>query len=132
MTEFAYINTKNANTNYMPFELNCGFYLQASKEENINPRSHSKWANKLVNELRELMTVCKKNLQHAQEVQKWYYDKHAKPKSYFPGKKVWLNSKYIKTKRNCKLEAKFFGLFRVLYSVEKQAFKLELPKKWRI
>ncbi len=55
-----------------------------------------------------------------------------KPKSYAPGDKVWLNSKYIKTQRNLKLEAKFFGPFRVLHSVRKQAYKLELPKKWKI
>ncbi len=78
------------------------------------------------------MIVCRKNLQHAQELQKRYHDKHAKPRSYAPGEKVWLNSKYIKTKRNRKLEAKFFGPFRVLHPVGKQAYKLELPKKWRI
>ena len=55
-----------------------------------------------------------------------------KPRSYAPSKKVWLNSKYIKTKHNQKLEAKFFGPFRVLYPIRKQAFKLELSKKWRI
>ena len=31
-----------------------------------------------------------------------------------------------------KLEAKFFGLFRVLHLIRKQEYKLELPKKWRI
>ncbi len=78
------------------------------------------------------MTVCRENLQHAQELQKQYHNKHTKPRSYAPGEKVWLNSKYIKTKRNRKLEAKFFGPFRVLHLVGKQAYKLELPKKWRI
>ncbi len=78
------------------------------------------------------MIVCRENLQHVQELQKQYHDKHAKPRSYAPGEKVWLNSKYIKTKRNHKLGAKFFEPFRVLHPVGKQAYKLELPKRWRI
>ena len=78
------------------------------------------------------MIVCQENLHHAQELQKRAHDKGVKPWSYASGKKVWLNSKYIKTKRNRKLEAKFFGPFRVLHPVGKQAYKLELPKKWRI
>lgn len=79
------------------------------------------------------MIVCRKNLQYVQKLQKQYYNKHAKPRSYVPGEKVWLNNKYIKTKnRNCKLDAKFFGPFIVLHPVKKQALKLELPKKWRI
>ncbi len=48
------------------------------------------------------------------------------------GKNVWLNSKYIKTKRKKKLKSKFFGPFRVFYTVGKQAYKLELSTKWKI
>ncbi len=75
------------------------------------------------------MAVCRENFQYAQELQKQYHNKYAKPRSYALGDKVWLNSKYIKTKRNWKLEAKFFGPFRVLHPVGKQAYKIELPKK---
>ena len=78
------------------------------------------------------MIVCRENLHHAQELQKRAHNKGVKPRSYAPGDKVWLNSKYIKTKRNRKLEAKFFGPFRVLHPVGKQAYKLELPRKWKI
>ena len=43
-----------------------------------------------------------------------------------------MKSKYSKTKQNRKLEAKFFRQFQILHPVGKQAYKLELPKKWRI
>ena len=132
MAEFAYNNAKNASTGHTPFELNCGYHPRVSFEEDTDPRSRSKTAKKLSSKLRELMTVCRENLHHAQELQKRAHDKGVKPKSYAPGTKVWLNSKYIKTKQNRKLETKFFGPFQMLYPVDKQAYKLELPKKWRI
>ena len=132
MAEFAYNNAKNTSTGHTPFELNCGYHPWMSYEEEVDPCFMSKLADKLSAELRELMIVCRENLHHAQELQKRAHDKGVKPRSYAPSDKVWLNSKYIKTKRNRKLEAKFFGPFRVLHPVGKQAYKLELPRKWRI
>ena len=129
MAEFAYNNAKNASTGHMPFELNCGYHPLVSLKEDTDPRSRSRTADELSAELRELMIVCHENLQHAQELQKRAHNKGVKPRSYAPGDKVWLNSKYIKTKRNRKLEAKFFELFRVLHLVGKQAYKLKLPRK---
>ena len=49
-------------------------------------------------ELQELMNVCQEILHHAQEVLKQAYDKGVKYKNYVPDDKVWLNSKYLKTK----------------------------------
>ena len=132
MAEFAYNNAKNASTGHTPFKLNCGYHPRMSYEEDVDPRSKSKSAEELSAELRELMIVCRENLHHAQELQKHAHDKGVKPRSYAPGDKVWLNSKYIKTKRNRKLEAKFFGPFRLLHPVGKQAYKIELPRKWNI
>ena len=129
MAEFAYNNTKNASTGHTPFKLNCGYHPRMSYEEEVEPRSKLKSADKLSAELGELMIVCRENLHHAQELQKRAHDKGVKSRSYAPGDKVWLNSKYIKTKRNRKLQAKFFGPFRVLHPVGKQAYKLELPRK---
>ena len=100
MAKFAYNNAKNSNTGHTPFELNCGYHPCVSFEEDTDPRSQSKSADELSAELRDVMTVCWENLYHAQELQKRAHNKGVKPRSYAPGNKVWLNSKYIKTKRN--------------------------------
>ena len=111
MAEFTFNNTKNASFGHMPFELNCGYHLQMLYKENVDPCSKFKSVDKLSTELRELMIVCRENLRHTQELQKQAHDKGVKPKSYASNDKVWLNSKYIKTKQNRNLKAKFFEPF---------------------
>ena len=132
MAEFAYNNAKHVSMGYMSFKLNCGYHLRVSYKEDVDPHSRSKATDELTKKLRNLIAAYRENLQHAQELQKQAHNKGTKPRSYASNKKVWLNSKYIKTKRNRKLEAKFFGTFRVLHSVGSQAYKLELLKRWRI
>ena len=119
MAEFVYNNAKNASTGHTPFELNYGYYLRILYKEEVDSCSKSKSADELSADLRELMFVCRENLHHAQKLQKRAYNKGVKPRSYASDDKVWLNSKYIKTKRNRKLEAKFFGPFWVLYPIGK-------------
>ena len=129
MAEFTYNNAKHDSIGYTLFELHYKYHLHVSYKENVEPHSKSKTANELTKELRNLMAASRKNLQHAQKLQKQAHNKETKPRNYVPGEKVWLNSKYIKTKRNLKLEAKFFVPFRVLHPVGSQAYKLKLPKK---
>ena len=129
MAEFAYNNAKNASTGHTTFELNCGYHSWMFYEEDVNSRFKFKSADELSAELRELMIVCQENLHYAQEFQKQAHNKGVKLRSYASGDKVWLNSKYIKSKHNRKLEAKFFGSFRVLHPVGKQVYKLELLRK---
>ena len=132
IAKFAYNNAKNASTGHTFLELNYGYHFWVFYKEDINPRSKSKLAEELLVELRELMTVCRQNLYHAQELQKQAHDKNVKLKSYATGDKVWLNSKYLKIKQNRKLKVKFFEPFRVVHPVGKQIYKLELLKKWKI
>ncbi len=75
MPEFAYNNAKNASTGHTPFKLNCGYHPKVSFEEDVDPRSRSRSANKLAKELRELMEVCCQNLFHVQQLQKRAHDK---------------------------------------------------------
>ena len=124
MAEFAYNNAKNAGTGHMAFELNCGYHPRVSYREDIDPRSKFKLADEILVKLQDLMTVCQKNLYHAQELQKRAYDKGVKPESYTLGDKVWLNNKYLKSKENQKLKTKFFEPFRIIHPVEKLESKL--------
>ena len=132
MAKFVYNNAKNASTGHISFELNCGFHPRVSFEDNVDPCSRSRLADELAKELRKLINICQQNLLYAQKLQKRAHDKGVKPRSYALGEKVWLNSKYIKTKQNQKLEVKFFGVFRILHHVGKQAYKLDLPTKYKI
>ena len=129
MAEFAYNNDKNASTGHTSFKLNCGFHPQVFFKDNVNSHSRSCSANKLAKELKELMDICQQNLLHAQEFQIKAHDKSLQPRSYAPGEKIWLNSKYIKTKQNQKLKTKFFSPFQILHLVGKQAYKLDLLTK---
>ena len=132
MAEFAYNNAKNANTGHTSFERNCGYHLCVSYKEDRDLRSKLKTAKELSFDLQNLMAVCQQNFHYAQKLQKQTNDKGVKFWSYALGNKVWLSSKHLKTKRNRKLEAKFLGPFWVLHPVDKQAYKLKLPKQWRI
>ena len=132
IAKFIYNNAKNVSTGHTPFELNYGYHPWILYEKEVDSHSKSKSADKLSAELRELIIICQENLYYAHELQKRAHNKGVKPRSYAHGDKVWLNNKYIKTKQNQKLEAKFFGPFRVLHPIRKQAYKWELPRKWRI
>ena len=119
MAKFANNNAKNLSTSHTPFELNCGYYCCISFKEDTNPHSQPKSVDKLLVELRDLITIYRENLHYTEEFQKRAHNKSVKPGSYASGNKVWLNSKYIKTKRNRKLEAKFVKPIQVLYLVGK-------------
>lgn len=75
------------------------------------------------------MIHCQYNFQQAQKLQKRYYDKNLKPRSYVPGNKIWLNSKNIKIKYKEKFKPKLWDLFQILYLTKNQAYKIELSKK---
>ena len=100
MAKFAYNNAKNANTRHTAFELNYSYNPQMSYEEKVDPRSQFKSANKLSAEPGNLMVIYCENLYYAQELQKQAHNKSVKTKNYVSSEKIWLNSKYIKTKWN--------------------------------
>ena len=119
MAKFAYNNAKNASIGHTLFKFNYGYHFRVSFKEDVDLCSRFSSTNKLAKELSELIEVCCQNLFHAKKLQKRAHNKGVKNCSYTLGKKVWLNSKYIKTKQNKKLKNKFFRSFQVLHAVGK-------------
>lgn len=128
MAEFAYNNSKNINTGYTPFKLNYRYYSCIFYKENVNPCPKSKLTDELSIELKKLITIYWRNFHHTQKLQKWAHNKTVKSSNYVSSNKIWLNSRYIKTKQNQKLKTKFFGPFYMFYLVGKQVYKLKLLK----
>ena len=81
MAEFAYNNAKNASTSHTLFELNYGYYPRISFKENVDPHSRSYSANKLAEELTELIEVCYQNLFHVQKLQRKAHNKGVKSRN---------------------------------------------------
>lgn len=129
MAKFAYNNTKNTNTGYIPLELNYRYYLYIFFEKNTNLCSQSKIADMLLAKLKEVIIFCCKNFYYVSKIPKQAYNKNVKPKNDVSGNKILLYSKYIKSKCNRKQNAKFLELFRLFYLIRKKAYKLELLKK---
>ncbi len=130
--EFAYNNSRQASTMMSSFEALLGYHPRMFYEDNRDPRSKSRTEDRNAAALRNLMKELKVNLTESQELQALYHNKHVKERTYRPGDSVWLSRKHIETKKNPKLEHKYLGPFKILEAVEKQAYKLKLPAKWRI
>ncbi len=70
IAEYAHNNTNNASTNHTPFEFNYSFHPRVTYKKDVDPHSPLKLVDELVTELRELMTICRKNSQNAQKTLK--------------------------------------------------------------
>lgn len=61
MAKLVYNNAENISMGYTSFKFNYGFYFRLFSKKDINSHLESKAINKLANELRDLMFICKKN-----------------------------------------------------------------------
>ena len=86
--KFAYNNAKNASTGHISFELNYAYHSYLFYKEDIDLCSKLKLAEKLLNELQKLMSICYKNLYHAQKLQKQVHNRSTKLKSYDSSDKI--------------------------------------------
>ena len=80
--------------------------------------------------------LCVKRLAETRECMGKYYNRSRKEAPpYSVGNLIMLNGKYMRTRRAAKkLDAKLFGLFKVVRLVGHggQSVELELPPRWRV
>lgn len=62
MTELRYNNAKNANINYIFFELNCNYHSYMFFENETNPYSRFYFTDKLAKELNNLILISQQNI----------------------------------------------------------------------
>ena len=58
MAEFNYNNAKNASTSHTSLKFNYGYHSKVLFKKNVDPHSRFRSADKLAEELRELIEVC--------------------------------------------------------------------------
>lgn len=88
MVKFVYSNTKNTNIGYIQFELNYNYYPRIFFEDDVNLYLKFYSANKLVNELKNLILTYQQNLIHTQKLEKQTYNKSVKLYNYMLSNKI--------------------------------------------
>ncbi|EDN02416.1 hypothetical protein HCAG_00280 [Histoplasma mississippiense (nom. inval.)] len=132
LAQFVYNTSQHASTGMAPAEALMGYRpdlkINVSKPPQpvaIHAASHAKHIEETRHKLIE-------NLQKARQAQKIYYDAKHKPQQFKIGDYVMLNAKNLRLLRPVrKLDHKYVGPFKILNTIGKQAYKLELPPSYR-
>jgi len=135
--EFAYNNSKQASTNFTPFELDCGQPPNTPLTMTTNNQTNVKTADEFMEHWNNNIVMAKDALIAAQERQTKYANQHRQHTEYKIGDRVLLSMRNINTpidkrRPTRKLIPKFIGPYTVIDIISPTAYKLELPSTLRI
>lgn len=132
LVEFAINNSYHESIKSTPFLLNHGrapntplkAVLKGALKESRVPL-----AAEFVQQMRDAHKQAANCLRDAQQRQKAYADQKRRDVEYKVGQKVWLSTKHITLKMvgTPKFLPKYIGPFKVIETVNRVAYKLELP-----
>jgi hypothetical protein len=131
IAEFVYNNTPHDSTGMTPFFANKGSHPAITIDLG-QVEGHE--ANQVVKDWDTLHSYLKQQVHHSYNIHAEFSDRKRRPTpNWQVGEKVYLNSKNIQTKRpSKKFDHKNFGPFKILAKIGTHAYRLEIPKTWRI
>ena len=132
--EFAYNNSDHASTGYSPFFALYAYHprLDGNVVDDV-PGGEMPTAKDRAALVLEMRITLRDRLRRAVEYQTQWYNKKHEPRHFNVGEWVMLSTKHIRQLRpSVKLTDKYAGPFRIERTIGHQAYKLELPEKWRV
>lgn len=129
--QFAANNSVNASIGTTPFRALMGFNPRLPFEEDLPVTNQPAVADR-IEMLKDARQDLEQHLRVATETQAKYYNKRHQPMTFKVGDKVKLNMKNIRTYRpSKKLDLRHEGPLTVTECIGRQAYRLNIPSKWR-
>lgn len=135
--EFAYNDSMNPSIGYSPFYLNYGSNPNTPlslicKTEQEGSEEVQAFAARM----RKDFSLARNAIRMAQATQAKYHNAHYRDCTFSVGDKVWLSAAHLRRPHaenaTKKLEPKFHGPYKIIEVVSPVAYRLALPKSWRI
>ena len=134
--EFCYNSTPHTATGISPVEAIHGFNPRRTMMEPLmdtNVVGNAEEGRVLVKDLTELHRYLHNHLLEIQQGYKSQYDQYHRPPTFKVGDSVLLSMKNIRMVRTSKkLDSRYLGPFTIIEKINENAFRLELPKHFRI
>ena len=134
IVEMSINSLPNRSIGFSPFFLNYGYHLVAPVQLLDNSMVNKvESVNNFVSRIQQVWQKAKENIKRAQARQQRYYDERHKPESFEEGSYVLLSTQNLMIKGTpSKLRRRFVGPFKIIQCIGNQAYRLQLPKSWKI
>jgi hypothetical protein len=130
--EFAYNNSVHPSTGHTPFFLNYGRHPRTALSLSISKHAIYPAVTEWLRELEVARVDASRHLDRAQEVQSKALSAKRKEHLFNVGDSVLLDSRNLNLPANRvrKLSARYIGPFSVIKVINRNAYKLDLPKSF--
>ena len=135
LAEFTYNNSEHSTTKMTPFYALYGYHPNLRLHVQLDEETNTPEADLRIARVRDERGELKTRWQAAVEAQQRGYNRKHLTMTFAVGDEVMVNAKHIRQLRQSKkLSDKYLGPFKVVTVLgeHKQAYKLELPKGYRI